>query len=955
MSFKSKVISVFLLFSMVLCCPFYSYADEWHSEDSGKEASTFVADVFDELASTEDEETASQFNQIFPSEEVGSEAEETVVGDMSEIAYVLVERPEMGEGDEQTIIVGFVNDNQAVEHAILEVVDISDGESYFFEYKKVVPGAALFSFDGAILDEGSYRIASLEFTESDGNGSKKVSFLDDEENTYEFYIGSSVSLFSEGGANFGGSASVRAFSIDDDGSLEAKTDISDAIESVKDKEASIVSEKEPKTRSSELVVALDPGHGGRDGGAQGHELSEKNLTLKIAQYCKAELERYSGVRVVMTRSDDSYVGLSERVRYAVSQGADIFVSIHINSATASSAHGAEVIIPNDGSYYYEDVHIEGKQLAEKILAQITDLGIAERRIYWIDATDGETYPDGSLADYFTVIEESHRAGIPGIIVEHAFISNYNDASFLGNEYNLRALGVADARGIALQYGLGMGEWVLGEDGRWRWYEGSIMVTNAWRTIGGDTLWFGQDGVAVRGWFEIEAKKYYFDPNSAALCRGWLDLDGARYRLDRDDGHLWTGWYTVDGAYHYSGPDGAMLRGWLDLDGARYRLDRDDGHLWTGDFTVDGSWFHADPSGSVVSGWVAGSDGSLFFYDPAKGGALAIGWFEADGRRYYAGPGGALCRGWLDLDGARYRLDRDDGHLWTGWYTVDGAYHYSGPDGAMLRGWLDLDGARYRLDRDDGHLWTGDFTVDGSWFHADPSGSVVSGWVAGSDGSLFFYDPAKGGALAIGWFEADGRRYYAGPGGALCRGWLDLDGARYRLDRDDGHLWTGWYTVDGAYHYSGPDGAMLRGWLDLDGARYRLDRDDGHLWTGDFTVDGSWFHADPSGSVVSGWVAGIGRLALLLRPGEGRRPRHRVVRGGRPPLLRRPRRRALPRVARPRRGPLQARPGRRPPLDGLVHRRREMVLFERKGGFADGLDTRWRNLPLLRKRRDGLSI
>ena len=55
--------------------------------------------------------------------------------------------------------------------------------------------------------------------------------------------------------------------------------------------------------------------------------------------------------------------------------------------------------------------------------------------------------------FYTVINESRVYGIPGIIVEHAFVDNASDAAFLSNEGNLRALGVADATGIAQQYGL----------------------------------------------------------------------------------------------------------------------------------------------------------------------------------------------------------------------------------------------------------------------------------------------------------------------------------------------------------------------------------------------------------------------------------------------------------------------------------------------------------------------
>ena len=59
-----------------------------------------------------------------------------------------------------------------------------------------------------------------------------------------------------------------------------------------------------------------------------------------------------------------------------------------------------------------------------------------------------TYPDGSKADYYSVIRNSKLAGFPGIIVEHAFLSNASDVTaFLSSEEKLKNLGVADAKGI----------------------------------------------------------------------------------------------------------------------------------------------------------------------------------------------------------------------------------------------------------------------------------------------------------------------------------------------------------------------------------------------------------------------------------------------------------------------------------------------------------------------------
>ena len=87
-----------------------------------------------------------------------------------------------------------------------------------------------------------------------------------------------------------------------------------------------------------LVVVLDPGHGGSDSGACGYGLREKDLTLKIANYCKAKLQEYSHVEVYMTRTGDTDNNLADRVNFANQYNPDIFVSIHINAVSRSLLH-----------------------------------------------------------------------------------------------------------------------------------------------------------------------------------------------------------------------------------------------------------------------------------------------------------------------------------------------------------------------------------------------------------------------------------------------------------------------------------------------------------------------------------------------------------------------------------------------------------------------------------------
>ena len=145
--------------------------------------------------------------------------------------------------------------------------------------------------------------------------------------------------------------------IDEEGVTQAQNSIADALNTVSTEtlNASSVNRSAAvqSSRTGNIVVALDPGHDAKDAGAQGFGLKEEDLTLKIANYCKEELEQYSGVEVYMTRTgaacpyDKAGANCIEnRVNAAADAGAQIFVSFHLNSSTASSAKGAEVIIQN---------------------------------------------------------------------------------------------------------------------------------------------------------------------------------------------------------------------------------------------------------------------------------------------------------------------------------------------------------------------------------------------------------------------------------------------------------------------------------------------------------------------------------------------------------------------------------------------------------------------------------
>lgn len=219
----------------------------------------------------------------------------------------------------------------------------------------------------------------------------------------------------------------------------------------------------PKSESrakKNLVVVLDPGHDNIHAGARANGLQEEMINLKIVQACRDELSKYAGVTVYTTRSDSGdcpYPGNAKgicnlnRVKFAESVNADIFISFHINSSESSQPKGVEIYYPNKN--YRPDLSEESKKLAQKVLDKLVSLGLKEREIKVWNSANGSTYPDGSLADYLTITSECKLRGIPSILIEHAFISNKEDAAFLSREENLKMLGRMDAEAIKEAYSL----------------------------------------------------------------------------------------------------------------------------------------------------------------------------------------------------------------------------------------------------------------------------------------------------------------------------------------------------------------------------------------------------------------------------------------------------------------------------------------------------------------------
>lgn len=382
-------------------------------------------------------------------------------------SFVVIEKPYLEIQDTQTIVIG-LEDNVQVTEALLYYKNITTNEMYSLEQDNTVEGAVSFqiTFDSEDL-KGTYQIVSMDY--STGGETYQIDFVAEEVEA-QFGVGQEVETSPNAIVEETAEEDIvyDIVKLDENGNTISTQSIEEVLDSAQ-KEISTEqriddTEIPAKKSNGNVIVMLDPGHDNTHVGARANGLKEEDLTLKIAQYCREELQQYSGVTVYMTRGDDGscpYPGTDSgdcnerRVTYAKSVGANVYVSIHLNSVSstsATSANGAEVYYPNNN--YNASVGSQGQALASVIQNKLVALGLYNRGIKIKESENGTTYPDGSLADYYGVIRNSKKQGIPAVIVEHAFLTNSGDVNnYLNSDEKLRNLGIADATAIAEYFGL----------------------------------------------------------------------------------------------------------------------------------------------------------------------------------------------------------------------------------------------------------------------------------------------------------------------------------------------------------------------------------------------------------------------------------------------------------------------------------------------------------------------
>lgn len=181
-------------------------------------------------------------------------------------------------------------------------------------------------------------------------------------------------------------------------------------------------------KNNEIVVCIDAGHGGTDVGAINNNRYEKDDTLKIAKLIEEYLNN-EGIKTVMTRTNDTYVSLRERCKIANKKRADLFISIHRNSAE----QGNGVEIWTNSKKKQDDL-----ELSNMILENLQSVGIQTNRGVKIGSIEGEN------TNYYVL----NNTNMTSCLVELGFITDSVDNNLF--DENIEDYAKAIAEGIIEQ-------------------------------------------------------------------------------------------------------------------------------------------------------------------------------------------------------------------------------------------------------------------------------------------------------------------------------------------------------------------------------------------------------------------------------------------------------------------------------------------------------------------------
>lgn len=229
-----------------------------------------------------------------------------------------------------------------------------------------------------------------------------------------------------------------------------------------------------KAQRGQFTVVIDAGHGGKDPGAMAHGYKEKDIALAVALKTGSKIKAdHPNVRVLYTRDRDVFVGLQARSDFANRHKASLFISIHLNSSPSGSAYGTEtyVIGMNKQSNNLNVAMRENKAMLLESDYKTTYKGFdpTNAESYIIFDLMQEAYINRSI-DIAKFVERQYKnngrtsrgvrqeglwvlsqSAMPSILTEIGFISNANDAAYLGSESGQEEVAGAISRAFTKFY------------------------------------------------------------------------------------------------------------------------------------------------------------------------------------------------------------------------------------------------------------------------------------------------------------------------------------------------------------------------------------------------------------------------------------------------------------------------------------------------------------------------
>jgi N-acetylmuramoyl-L-alanine amidase len=196
------------------------------------------------------------------------------------------------------------------------------------------------------------------------------------------------------------------------------------------------------TKNSDFVVFLDPGHGGKDPGAEAGGYSESNLMLELAAAVEESLVRNTEFKVILTRKEDIFLSLEDRITVATQSGADLFISLHADAVIEGEATGTTVYLLSENATDKMSAQLASRHDRSEILRGVDLSGLdSQVTSVLIDMARQETKPRNEAVASFIlevfrekITELSSQPlryaafsvlkspGIPSILIEAGFMS-----------------------------------------------------------------------------------------------------------------------------------------------------------------------------------------------------------------------------------------------------------------------------------------------------------------------------------------------------------------------------------------------------------------------------------------------------------------------------------------------------------------------------------------------------